>query len=117
MSRDQKEQGRREKYQHSRERGNRGSWQKHDQTRGAIEELPILRYGDNGNYAEFKRALSTYALRVYGDLGRMIDDFEYPDIYNPEFFEDDYETEIDPVGVLNILRLKGLRSENKSRRS
>lgn len=44
---------------------------------GAIAELPVLRWGQGTNYTEFKKELSTYAVRVYKDLGRLIEDVEY----------------------------------------
>ena len=100
MSREDRRRGRGDNQRGSRDREKSGSWQKNIQVKGAIEDLPVLRYGDNSNYAEFKRALSTYALRVYGELGVIIDDFEYPQVHNPELVLEDYEEDADPVGVL-----------------
>ncbi len=41
------------------------------------EEIPILRFGPNNNFAKFKEALVNKALREYDDLGRLTEAGEY----------------------------------------
>jgi hypothetical protein len=41
------------------------------------EEVPILTFGPNNNFAKFKEALASKALRKYGDLGRLMDSGQY----------------------------------------
>jgi hypothetical protein len=58
------------------------------------EQLPILSFGPNNNFAKFKEALASKALREYGDLGRLIESGHYyvPDLPDP----DDYDLVTDP---------------------
>lgn len=61
------------------------------------EEIPILQFGPNNNFAKFKEALANKALREYGDLGRLIKSSKYfipepPDVT-------DYDLVSDPYGL------------------
>jgi hypothetical protein len=61
------------------------------------EEVPILTFGPNNNFAKFKEALANKTLREYGDLGRLIDAWQY---YAPEPPEpEDYDLDNDPHGL------------------
>lgn len=66
--------------------------------RGAVEELPTLKYGSTSNYDEFRRELTNYALRNFGNLGHFLRTNEYyvpPAIVQGEAYgEEDIE---DPV--------------------
>jgi hypothetical protein len=61
------------------------------------EEVPILTFGPNNNFAKFKEALSNKALREYGDLGRLIDAGQYYSQEPPE--PEDYDLVNDPHGL------------------
>jgi hypothetical protein len=37
-----------------------------------LEEIPVLWYGPNNNFAKFKEAMSKAALKNYGNLGCLI---------------------------------------------
>jgi hypothetical protein len=59
------------------------------------EEIPILKFGPNNNFAKFKEALANKALREYGDLGRLIESGEYfvsepPNVTNYDLINDPY---------------------------
>jgi hypothetical protein len=60
------------------------------------EEVPILTFGPNNNFAKFKEA-SSKALREYGDLGRLIDAGKYYSAEPPE--PTDYDLVNDPYGL------------------
>ena len=45
--------------------------------RGAEDSIPILRYGPNNNYVEFKKRLSLVCLEKYKVLGRVIEEEKY----------------------------------------
>jgi hypothetical protein len=53
----------------------------------------MLTFGPNNNFAKFKEALASKALREYGDLGRLIESGHYyvPDLPDP----DDYDLVMD----------------------
>jgi hypothetical protein len=56
----------------------RGGGQSKEQTKKKDpEEVPILTFGPNNNFAKFKEALSSKALREYGDLGRLVEAGSY----------------------------------------
>jgi hypothetical protein len=61
------------------------------------EEVPILTFGPNNNFAKFKEALASKALREYGDLGRLIDSGQYYASDPPE--PDDYDLVNDLYGL------------------
>jgi hypothetical protein len=76
-------------------RPGRGGGQGREQTtKKDPEQIPILTFGPNNNFAKFKEALSSKALREYGDLGRLIESGHYytPDPPDP----DDYDLVTDP---------------------
>jgi hypothetical protein len=58
------------------------------------EQLPILTFGPNNNFAKFKEALASKALREYGDLGRLIESGHYYTPNPPD--PDDYDLVVDP---------------------
>jgi hypothetical protein len=61
------------------------------------EEIPILKFGPNNNFAKFKEALANKALREYGDLGRLIESGKY---FVPEPpAVTDYDLINDPFGL------------------
>jgi len=60
------------------------------------EEIPILKFGPNNNFARFKEALANKALREYGDLGRLIESGEYFVPKPPDVTE--YDLVNDPFG-------------------
>jgi hypothetical protein len=68
------------------------------------EQLPILTFGPNNNFAKFKEALATKALREYGDLGRLIESGHYyvPDLPDP----DDYDLVTDPYQLNRAMFLE-----------
>jgi hypothetical protein len=61
------------------------------------EEVPILTFGPNNNFAKFKEALASKALRTYGDLGRLIDAGQYYSAEPPG--PSDYDLVNDPYGL------------------
>jgi hypothetical protein len=61
------------------------------------EEVPILTFGLNNNFAKFKEALASKALREYDDLGRLIDSGQYYTSDPPE--PDDYDLVNDLYGL------------------
>jgi hypothetical protein len=61
------------------------------------EEVPILTFGPNNNFAKFKEALSSKALREYGDLGRLIEAGTYYSGDPPD--QNDYDLNNDPHGL------------------
>jgi hypothetical protein len=61
------------------------------------EEVPILTYGPNNNFAKFKEALVSKALWTYGDLGRLIDASQYYSSEPPD--QGDYDLVNDPYGL------------------
>jgi hypothetical protein len=68
------------------------------------EQLPILTFGPNNNFAKFKEALAAKALREYGDLGRLIESGHYyvPDPPDP----DDYDLVTDPYQLNRAMFLE-----------
>jgi hypothetical protein len=68
------------------------------------EELPILTFEPNNNFAKFKEALASKALREYGDLGRLIESGHYyiPDPPDP----DDYNLVTDPYQLNRAMFLE-----------
>ncbi len=58
------------------------------------EQVTILTFGPNNNFAKFKEALASKALREYGDLGRLIDAGKYYSAEPPE--PTDYDLVNDP---------------------
>jgi len=59
------------------------------------EEIPILKFSPNNNFAKFKEALANKALREYGDLGRLKESGEYfvpepPDVTDYDLVNDPY---------------------------
>jgi hypothetical protein len=58
------------------------------------EELPILTFGPNNNFAKLKETLASKALREYGDLGRLIESGHYYVPVPPD--PDDYDLLNDP---------------------
>jgi len=83
--------------------------------RGAIAEIGILNYGENNNLQDFKRKLSTYALRHYKDLGHMIELEDYyspPEI--PEPGHNAFDEIHDPHGVNKALYVEKLKMREKS---
>jgi hypothetical protein len=58
------------------------------------EQLPILTFGPNNNFAKFKEALASKALREYGDLGRLIESGHYYTPNPPD--PDEYDLVVDP---------------------
>ena len=47
--------------------------EKSPRSQGAIEGLPVLRYGPNNNWVKFRKAMSIYCYREFGDLGEIIE--------------------------------------------
>jgi hypothetical protein len=73
----------------------RGGGQGKEQTKKKDpEEVPILTFGPNNNFAKFKEALASKALREYGDLGRLINSGTYYAAEPPE--QEDYDPVNDP---------------------
>jgi hypothetical protein len=68
------------------------------------EEVPILTFGHNNNFAKFKEALASKALRTYGDLGRLIDAGQYYSAEPPN--PSDYDLENDPYGLNHAMFLE-----------
>jgi hypothetical protein len=76
----------------------RGGGQSNEQTKKKDpEEVSILTFGPNNNFAKFKEALSSKALHEYGDLGRLIDAGTYYAADPPE--QTDYDLVNDPHGL------------------
>jgi hypothetical protein len=68
----------------------RGGGQGREQIRKKDPEgLPSLTFGPNNNFAKFKEALASKALRDYGDLGRLIESGHYYVPVPPD--PDDYD--------------------------
>ena len=93
---------------------------KQAEQKGLVAELPVLRFKSNmndNNFVEFKEALSAYALREYGDLGRMIEDLEYFDIPEVEVPDDDsLSPQNDPHGF-RALQIRNLMTDRTKRMS
>ena len=49
--------------------------------RSAEDAVPVLTYGPNNNYIEFRKRMAIAASKMYGDLGRIIEDEKY---YSPD---------------------------------
>jgi hypothetical protein len=62
------------------------------------EEIPVLRYGLNNNFAKFKEAMSKAALKNYGNLGRLIQ-LEGQNYQPPHPDRADYDLTNDPTGL------------------
>ena len=45
--------------------------------RSTEDAVPVLTYGPNNNYIEFRKRMSIAASKLYGDLGRIIEDERY----------------------------------------
>ena len=65
---------------------------------GAIESLAVLIWGKDSNYSVFKEKLSTYALREYRDIGRIIIDNVYKEFPDVDFDPDNLSKANDPFG-------------------
>ena len=75
------------------------------------EEIPIWKYGPQGNFAKFKEALSKTALRNYGHLGKLIETGEY---YKPtEPNTADYDFVNDPYGLNKALVMEAVKDYRK----
>jgi len=60
------------------------------------EEIPILRFGPNNNFAKFMEVLANKVLREYGDLGWLIETGAYyvpepPDVNDYDLINDPYQ--------------------------
>ena len=75
------------------------------------EEIPILKYGPQGNFAKFKEAISKAALRDYGHLGKLIDTGEY--YKPPEPNTADYDFVNDPYGLNKALFMEAMKDYRK----
>lgn len=51
--------------------------------KGLVSGLPVLQCGSNNNFFKFEELIHVYALKEYGDIGRIFKDKEYPEINNP----------------------------------
>ena len=93
---------------------------KQAEQKGLVAELPVLRFKSNmndNNFVEFKEALSAYALREYGDLGRVVEDlqyFEIPEIPVPN--DDSLAPQNDPHGF-RALEIRNLMTDRTKRMS
>ena len=105
---------------HHRNDEPRAERHKQGDQKGLIAELPVLRFKNNlndNNFVEFKEALSAYALREYGDLGRMIEDLEYFEIPEVEVPNDDsLSPDNDPHGF-RALQIRNLMTDRTKRMS
>lgn len=71
------------------------------------EEIPILKYGPQGNFAKFKEAISKTELRDYGHLGKLIETGEY---YKPsELNTADYDFVNDKYGLNKALFMEAVK--------
>ena len=85
-------------------------------SKGAIEGLPVLRYGtaEQNNFSKFREELSIYCLREFGDLGRTIqtgEEHEYPAIEVPA--DETLGAEADPHGFTKAMYLEEVKSRKK----
>jgi len=88
-----------EKSDKKEQRTERRPWLHKKQGRGPHEkkkdpeEIPILWFGPNNNFAKFLEALENMVLCEYGDVGRLIESGEYcipepPDVNDYDFVTD-----------------------------
>ena len=75
------------------------------------EELPILKYGPQGNFAKFKEAISKTALRDYGHLDELIDTGQYYKPQQPNTA--DYDFVNDPCGLNKALFMEAVKDHRK----
>jgi len=75
------------------------------------EEIPILKYGPQGNFAKFKEAISKAALRDYGHLGKLIETGDYYKPPEPDTV--DYDFANDPYGLDKALFLEAMKDYRK----
>jgi len=81
--------------------------------RGAIPELPTLKYGPDANYGEFKKALSTFARREYGNLGKLIETLKYYVPEHIEFEEEDIAEAEDPHGFRKAVIMEEFKERTR----
>ena len=68
------------------------------------EAVPVLRYGPNNNYVDFKKRLSFACLEKYQGLGRLIEDEAY---WAPEeVIWTTYDAKKDPEGIVRTTLLE-----------
>ena len=81
---------------------------------GAISGLEVLQYGKTNNWSKFKESMSTYALREFGEMGKLFEsaDAEFPDIPDVEDYGDDEYAAEDagPVGRRGTLQRMYLKA-------
>ena len=78
---------------------------------GCIAELPVLRYGRNSNYEEFKRKITIYAEREYRQLASFFRTNQYfvPQPMEGAFDEEDIDEENDPHGLVRAQLIEETR--------
>ena len=81
------------------DRGEREGEKGPTRSQGAIEGLPVLRYGVNNNWTKFRKGMSIYCFREYGDLGEIIETGEMPELEEIER-PDDEDLADDPYGLI-----------------
>ena len=48
------------------------------------EEIPVLQYGLNGNFHIYKEAMACTAMKLYGNLGKLIKLGKYYELVEPD---------------------------------
>jgi hypothetical protein len=74
------------------------------------EGIPILKYGKGNNFYKFKTAVSTQAMKEFGNLGKLINLEAY---YVPVFDPPDLTDQGLTAAQLNAMRLDALKSHLK----
>lgn len=106
--------GNRERKQYGRNRAGRGNGPaaNHQGYKpGSIPELPVLRYGRNSNYEEFKRKITLYAEREYKQLASFFRTnayFEVPALEGT-FDPEELLAENDPFGIVRAQLIEETR--------
>ena len=89
----------------------RKPWQKRNQVyphqqKKDPEEIPVLQYGPNGNFHIYKEAMACTAMKLYGNLGKLIKLGKYYELVEPDAKA--YKLESDPTGSKKLAYQKNL---------
>ena len=90
----------------------RKPWQKRNlvyphQQKKDPEEIPVLQYGLNGNFHIYKEAMACTAMKLYGNLGKLIKLGKYYELVEPDAKA--YNLENDPTGSKKLAYHENLK--------